>query len=119
MARWKIEPLGVKRVVTSAETHATALGKSVTDFGVDLQNCASAIGDSIVSKALSDFAGARTAELKGVGTRVSTAMTGTVTAVNAYVKGNLEMAANAQATAAQAPATVSKPATSHGPMGPR
>ena len=102
MAQWDIKPAGVKGVLTKAETSATSLSDAITSFGGDLQSCAGAIGQSIVAKALSDFAQGRTAELAGMGTHISTAMKGTISAVNAYTQGNVGMAANAQRTAAQA-----------------
>lgn len=116
MARWKIEPLGVKGVVVKAEGHATSLSTAVSSFGTDLENCAQAIGASIVTKALSDFGQARSAELKGVGTRITTAMNGTVQAVNAYITGNLEMAKNAQHQAAQVVPPTHVPAGGPGRM---
>lgn len=102
MAQWDIKPAGVKGVLVKAETSATSLSDAITSFGGDLESCAGAIGQSIVAKALSDFVQGRSAELSQMGTHISTAMKGTISAVNAYTQGNIEMAANAQTTAAQA-----------------
>lgn len=101
MGKWDIDPKGVKGVLTKVETHAGDLGTSLNSLATDLENCANAVGKSIVAKALSDFATARSPELKSVSTRIKNAMTGTVDAVGDYIHGNLEMAANAQRAAAQ------------------
>lgn len=99
MARWDIDPNGVKGVLTKVGTHAEDLSTAANSVSTDVMNCGSAIGASIVTQALSDFATARSKELQDAGTRVSAAVTGTVNAVTAYEKGNLEMAKNAQAAA--------------------
>jgi hypothetical protein len=101
MGKWDIDPKGVKGVLTKVETHAGDLGTALGSFATDLENCASAVGTSIVAKALSDFATARAPELKSMSTHINNAMTGTVDAVGDYIRGNLEMAANAQHAAAQ------------------
>lgn len=123
MPRWDIDPPGVKGVLTRVETHASDLASAAGWVASDFEMCGSAIGASIVTKALSDFATARAPELHAAASRISAAMTGTVTAVTDYIHGNLEMAKNAQtaaaqAPAAQAPATLPAPATARG-HGPR
>lgn len=99
MARWDIDPHGVQGVLSKVATHADDLSTAATSVSTDLSNCANAIGASIVTQALSDFATARAKELQDAGTRVGAAMTGTVNAVTAYQKGNYDMAKNAQAAA--------------------
>ncbi len=106
MARWDIEPLGVQGVLTRVEAKAGDLGTAGTDFANALEAAGQAVGKSIVAVALSNFAQNRAPELTGVATRVKSAMTGTVTAVTAYVQGNLEMAKNAQASATSSPVPV-------------
>jgi hypothetical protein len=101
MSRWDIEPPGVAAVLTKVETHATDLGTAATSLSTDMQICGGAIGQSIVAKALSDFATARGPELQDAGTRITTAVKGTVDAVTDYINGNLTMAANAQTVASQ------------------
>jgi hypothetical protein len=100
MGKWDIDPKGVKGVLTKVETHVSDLGTALGSFATDLENCGNSIGQSIVAKALSDFATAKAPDLKSVSTRIKNAMTGTVDAVTDYVHGNLEMAANAQRAAA-------------------
>jgi hypothetical protein len=108
MGNWDIDPKGVKGVLTKVETHAGDLGDALSSFATDLENCGSAIGQSIVAKALSDFASAKAPDLKSVSSRIKNAMNGTVNAVTDYIHGNLEMAANAQHAAA-----AGKPAGHH------
>jgi hypothetical protein len=108
MGAWDINPKGVKGVLTKVETHASDLGDALSSFATDLENCGSAIGQSIVAKALSDFATAKAPDLKSVSTRIKNAMSGTVDAVTDYINGNLEMAANAQHAAAKG-----KPVSGH------
>lgn len=98
-----------------AEGNAKSFVKGVQTFGTDLESCASAAGSPIIAKALGDFAKARSTDLQAAGKRVNTAMTGTVEAVNYYIKGNNDMALNAQAAAAQAPPP---PFAGHNRMGP-
>ncbi len=101
MARWDIHPAGVRGVLTKVETHAESLGTSVKAFATSLESAGSACGQSIVTAALGDFAKHRTGDLTAAGTRIKTAMTGTVNAVGDYLKGDLAMAANAQHAAGQ------------------
>jgi hypothetical protein len=103
MASWDIQLGGVQGVLTKVEGHANDLGTAANSVATDLENCANAIGESIVAKALSDFANARAPELTAVANRITTAMTNTVAACTDYANGNLTMAANAQAVAAQTP----------------
>ena len=116
MSKWDIDPKGVRGVLTRVETHAGDLGTAAETVSSDFQACGDAIGASIVTKALSDFATARAPELQTVGSRISAAMKGTVEAVTDYINGNLEMAQHAQAAAAQA-GTPAPPVTGglHGP----
>ena len=102
MSRWDIDPSGVRAVLTRVETHARDLGTAAETLSSDFQACGDAIGASIVTKALADFATARATDLQAAGTQISAAMTGTVDAVTDYIKGNFEMAQNAQTAAAQA-----------------
>lgn len=99
MSGWDIEPGGVKRVLTKVETHASDLGTASGDVATHIESCAQAVGSSIVTKALSDFATARTPELTALAKRMNSAMTGTVNATLDYMKGSLDMAANAQRAA--------------------
>jgi hypothetical protein len=68
-----------------------------------------------VGSALAGFAGALQPQVQGVLDRTSEAVTGCDRAVNAYVAGDLEMAANAQRNAAG----VHEPDLPRGPRGPR
>ena len=99
MSRWDIDPNGVKGVLMKVQSHASDLSTAAGSVSSDFEGCGFAIGASIVTQALSDFATARASELQDAGTRVGSAMTGTVAAVMAYQNGNLEMAKNAQAAA--------------------
>lgn len=104
MARWDIQPSGVRAVLLRTETHAKDLGNAGQAIGKDLQACGTALGQSLVAVALSDFATKRAPELSAAATRIRSAMGGTVSAVNAYMQGEREMALRAQA-AATAPTT--------------
>jgi Family of unknown function (DUF6507) len=106
MARWNIDPAGVKSVIMKTGTHAEDLSAAVSSWATDMQNCASSLGESIVVKALSDFAEAQKPTLQFVGNRIKNAVSGTVDAVTFYIKGNIEMAQNAQTRASQIAPTV-------------
>src|SRR5437773_8154447 len=96
MARWDIDPAGVRGVIMKTGTHAEDLSSAVSSWATDMENCASSVGQSIVVKALSDFAEAQKPDLQFVGERIKSAVSGTIDAVTFYIKGNIEMAQNAQ-----------------------
>lgn len=103
MTSWDIDPAGVRGVLGTVDTHAKSLSAGVTSLSTHLESAGGACGKSIVALALSNFVDARTPELTTMGDRINSAFTGTVNAVTAYLNGDEEMAATAQASAVAAP----------------
>lgn len=103
MTAWDIHPAGVQGVVsrTASAAHGLETG------GQQLQNAlqsASAAGQSApVNDALGHVAAMLTQSLQGAASRTSRAITGTVNATRAYIDGDMQMAADAQAAASSAP----------------
>jgi hypothetical protein len=111
---WDIHPDGVQAVVTRVGTHTQTLSTAAKSFATNIQAAAQASGSSVVANALNDFLTHRAAELTGLGTLIESAETGAVNATIAYLKGDEQMAANAQAAAAAAAGTA-PPVTVRGP----
>lgn len=119
MARWSIEPAGVRGVLTRSATHAEGFAHGVDGLMTHAGAAAAASGSSLVARALSDYAGARKNDLFKAGERIHSGFTGTVSAVNAYIAGDLAMAANAQQAASRAPADLPAPGAGQSRSGPR
>ena len=115
MSNWDIDPTGVQGVLARTGEVATGFDSALTSLSSAVQGAASSSASNPVGSALAEFAGAVSSEVQAVFARTQAAMTGCAGAVNAYVAGDLEMAANAQASASAAPSGSFSPA----PSGPR
>ena len=99
MARWDIDPDGVRGVVTRTAGVAEGLVEQADTYLERLRSAAEASGSAIVAKALADFAAFNQPFVEDLIARSTRVMTGAVTATSAYVRGDTEMADQAQAHA--------------------
>ena len=103
MSTWDIDPAGVQGVLTRADDAASGFDAALTSMSGGMEGAATAADSQPVGAALSAFAESVGTDVEFVFRRTQAAVTGCVGAVNAYVAGDLQMAANAQASAAAAP----------------
>jgi Family of unknown function (DUF6507) len=103
MPSWDIQPDGVNAVLARTETTAKEFEPQLTSLDTGLQGSATESSSPIVAEALSGFAASAQGNIQLVITRTGAAMTGAANATTAYLDGDLAMAANAQAAAAEAP----------------
>ncbi len=103
MSSWEIQPDGVNAVLARTESTAGEFEPQLTSLNAGLEGSATESSSPIVADALSGFAGSAQGNIQFVITRTGAAMTGAANATNAYLDGDLTMAANAQAAAGAAP----------------
>lgn len=103
MSAWDIEPSGVQGVVGRTEAVARSFEGQMTQLENALSGAAAQSSSGIVGEALSGFAEANKNQIQFVFTRTGACLNAAVRATNAYVDGDLTMAANAQRSAATAP----------------
>ena len=115
MSNWDIDPSGVQGVLARTGEVATGFDTALTTLSSSLQGAASAAASGPVGAALAEFASSVTADVQAVFLRTQAAVNGCAGAVDAYVAGDLQMAANAQSSAAAAPSGSFAP----GPVGGR
>lgn len=102
MSAWDIDLSGVQGVVSRTEGVGKAFEGQMTKLEAALSGAAGQSSSSIVAEALSGFAKANMDQIKFVFTRTGACLNAAVQATNAYVHGDLTMAANAQRSAAAA-----------------
>lgn len=102
MGGWDIDPGGVQGVVQKTAHVAQGFEKELKTYGHNLSSAASNGGSGIVAKALNDFAAHHKSNIQGMINQTTRSLTGAVNATKAYVRGDLEMAANAQRNASAA-----------------
>lgn len=103
MSQWDIDPSGVKSVLQRTETTASAFEEQIRSLNTALEQAGTESTSRIVAKAISDFMQAQATHMTFVFTRTSAALQGAANATQAYLDGDLQMAANAQQSAATAP----------------
>jgi hypothetical protein len=103
VTKWSIDPAGVRSVLISTENVAKEFDGQATKLNSGLEGAASESSSEIVAKALSDFAASAGLNINFVFTRTGACLGGCAQATNAYLDGDLQMAGNAQASAAAAP----------------
>ncbi len=103
MAAWDIEPGGVHGVVAATagiaaefDTHAATLNTAIDGAGAE---CSS----GLVAGSLTELAAAQAVQVEGVYARTNACLAGARNATDAYIAGDLQMAANAQTAASSAP----------------
>lgn len=103
MTSWDVSPSGVQAVLVQTSAVAQEFHVELRQAGDALQASAAGSSSGIVAQALSGFAEQLGADLQAVAARTSSALSGCAQATQAYVDGDLEMAANAARAAARAP----------------
>ena len=103
MSSWDIDPAGVQGVLARTTDVAAGFDPALTSMSSALEGAATAAASGPVASALNGYATALGADVEFVFGRTTSAVQGCVGAVNAYVAGDLEMAAHAQANATAAP----------------
>ncbi|MFJ3302508.1 DUF6507 family protein [Streptomyces sp. NPDC086549] len=115
MTAWDISPSGVQHVLNETGKAAEGLSNTGKALGETMTSAASSSGTIVpgnqvqcgiqgpVAAALGEFLQAYQKDLMYVAMRTSDSLDGAATATNEYVKGNLEMAAQAQAHALKEP----------------
>lgn len=103
MPSWDVSPSGVQGVLTSTGSVATEFTGELERVVTALQTSADSSGSGLVAGALVGFATRLGTDMQAVADRTSSAMSGCARAVQAYVAGDAEMAANAARSAAAAP----------------
>lgn len=103
MTRWDIDPVGVRSVLSNTEAVAQEFDGQMQTLNTGIEGAATQSSSEIVASALAGFAESASADISFVFTRTSACMSGAAQATNAYIDGDLEMAANAQASANAAP----------------
>lgn len=118
MTGWDISPGGVRTVLGRTETVAAEFETQMTALNTALTGAATQSSSSIVAEALSGYAESAQADLGFVFTRTGACLTGAANATNAYLEGDLQMAADAQAAATAAPdPRADMPGPGNGPQG--
>ncbi|MEV5335364.1 DUF6507 family protein [Streptomyces werraensis] len=115
MTGWDISPSGVQHVLTETAKAAESLGTIGEALQENLPSAAASAGtiqqggveksgvQGPVGSALAEFFNAHAKRLKYIAVRTSNSLDGAATATNAYVRGDFEMAAQAQANALKEP----------------
>ncbi|WP_214407022.1 DUF6507 family protein [Pseudonocardia lacus] len=103
MTRWDIDPAGVRSVLTNTEAVAQEFDGQMQTLNTGIEGAAAQSSSEIVASALAGFAESAAADIGFVFTRTGACLSGAAQATNAYVEGDLQMAANAQASADAAP----------------
>jgi hypothetical protein len=115
MTGWDISPSGVQRVLTKTAEAAEGLSDTGKALQETLPSAAKSAGtvqqggveksgvQGPVAAALGEFFTAYQEKLMYVAVRTSNSLSGAATATNEYVKGDLKMAAQAQANALKEP----------------
>lgn len=103
MTSWDVSPDGVRTVLGRTETVAGEFETQMADLNAALSGAASQSSSEIVAEAIAGYAESATASLQFVFERTGACMTAAANATNAYVEGDLEMAATAQESATAAP----------------
>ena len=103
MTSWSIQPSGVVTVLTDVNTYAVALGEALNGLSPALEGAVTATQSAAISEAIqSYFTMEEGPRIQGMNTRIEASATGVVSATEAYVAGDLEMAANAQSASVAA-----------------
>jgi Family of unknown function (DUF6507) len=104
VSRWDIQPAGVRGVLGQTQAAAREFEHQMTTMNAVLQGAASQSSSDIVAQAISGYIRqSATPQIQAVFTRTAACLNGAAQALNAYLEGDLQMAANAQASASAAP----------------
>ncbi|QKW35098.1 hypothetical protein HUT06_14535 [Actinomadura sp. NAK00032] len=112
MTAYNIKASGVGSVVSKVGGHLAGEGgegggglvKQLENFGTHVGEAGTAASSMPVGTALKEYVEYTTSGLKGMVTKGGACITGAVEATKAYINGDMEMLAEAQRTAVNAPA---------------
>lgn len=112
MSAYDIDPPGVASVVTKVAGHVAGEGgtgggglvKQLENFGTHVGQAATAASSQPVGTALQEYVEYTTPGLRGMVSKAGACITGAVEATKAYINGDMEMLAEAQRNAVNAPA---------------
>jgi hypothetical protein len=103
MAAWDIDPGGVNGVLAATGGIAAEFDAQATALNTAIGGAGAECSSGLVAGALAELAAAQSVQVDGVYRRTEACLAGAANATNAYVEGDLQMAANAQAAASGAP----------------
>lgn len=104
MSRWDVHPAGVQGVLGRVQSSAQEFESQMTTMNSAMAGAAGQSSSDIVAQAISGYANqSAVPQIQAVFTRTAACLNGAAQAVNAYLDGDLQMAANAQASASAAP----------------
>lgn len=100
MTSWSIQPSGVVAVLQDVNVDAEALGTALNGLTPALEGAVTATQSAAIADAVQSYFQIQEGpRIQGMSTRIGAASSGVVSATEAYVQGDLEMAANAQTAA--------------------
>ena len=103
MTHWSIQPSGVVAVLADVNTYAVALGEALDSLAPAMEGAVTATQSGAISEAVQAyFTQEEGPRIEGMNARIGAAASGVVKATEAYVAGDLEMAANAQSASVAA-----------------
>jgi len=103
MSAWDIDPAGVNGVISKTKGHADDFEGHLKSISTAMEGGAAGSASEIVAGAINGFVEHITPDVTFVVQRSGAVMNAAVDATNAYIAGDLEMAANAQRSATIAP----------------
>ncbi|WP_268255409.1 DUF6507 family protein [Streptomyces thermodiastaticus] len=114
MTGWDITPSGVESILSLVGLAAEDLSKDIKGYGKSVEEAAQCAGTTSgpycgpapagpVGAAVANFVSDTQGQITFMAARIRKTMDGTVKATNAYVEGDLEMAARSQREAAKVP----------------
>ncbi|MBD3942206.1 hypothetical protein IF188_10915 [Microbacterium sp. NEAU-LLC] len=97
MTSWSIDPTGVARVLTDVSPYSEALGASLNSLSGVISAAVNATQSPAISEAVSGyFEVLEGPRIQSMSTRIQSAVGGVLSATEAYIQGDLEMAATQQ-----------------------
>jgi acetate kinase len=100
MTSWSIQPEGVVAVLQDVNIDAEALGAALNGLSPALEGAVTATQSGAISEAVqSYFSTEEGPRIQGMSDRITASTSGVVSATEAYIAGDMEMAANAQTAA--------------------
>jgi len=103
VSAWDISPGGVRDVLTRTQGVATEFDSQMKSLNSALQGAGTQCSSGIVGEAIAGFFESAKSNIQFVFTRTGACLNAAAQATNAYLQGDLEMAANAQVSATAAP----------------
>lgn len=103
MSRWDISPTGVRGVLTRTQAVAGEFEGHMTSMNSAMESGVGEASSEPIAAALTGWVDAKRPSIEFLFSRTAASINGAAQATNHYLQGDLEMAANAQASATAAP----------------